>query len=69
MTTVEYAEYVQGVRQEYSHVTAEQWKVGRPAVLKSLLSGPGLFLSPHFKPSEEKARQNIAKEIETITSM
>jgi predicted metal-dependent HD superfamily phosphohydrolase len=60
-----YRAYVAAVRQEYAHVPDDDFRVGRAAILRSLLDQPQLFRTP---PAcgwwEQQARANIATELE-----
>jgi predicted metal-dependent HD superfamily phosphohydrolase len=60
-----YAAYRDGVRSEYSHVTDEQWRVGRGAVLRRLLARPALYLGAYAAAQgwEATARANLAAEL------
>lgn len=56
-----YLSYVDAVRREYAHVTDEQWRAGRAAVLRGLLDLPAMF---HLHPErEEPARANLNREL------
>lgn len=56
-----YLSYVDAVRREYAHVSEEQWRAGRAAVLRGLLDLPAMF---HLHPEREApARANIHREL------
>lgn len=60
----DYLSYVDAVRREYPHVPEDLWRIGRSAVLQSLLDLPALF---HRHPAlEAPARENIARELESL---
>lgn len=60
----EYERYRQAVRAEYAHVTDDQWRTGRAAVLRSLLAKEPLYpLACHWEPA---ARRNLAAELATL---
>ncbi|MDQ3789332.1 MAG: hypothetical protein M3422_19065 [Actinomycetota bacterium] len=60
----EYERYRQAVRAEYTHVTDEQWRAGRAAVLRSLLAKDPLYLrARHW---EAAARRNLAAELAAL---
>jgi predicted metal-dependent HD superfamily phosphohydrolase len=60
----QYSSYVDSVRAEYAHVPEELWRIGRAAVLSSLLELPALFrLHPQ---REAPARANLARELATL---
>ena len=61
-----YQSYVDAVRAEYAHVPDELWRIGRAAVLQSLLDLPALFrLHPE---REATARANLARELATLST-
>ncbi|HSP84348.1 MAG TPA: hypothetical protein VLN09_01185, partial [Psychrobacter sp.] len=63
----EYHQYAQAVRQEYAHVTKENYRVGRIAVLEKLLTHPTLYLTEYYHARlEEQARDNIKHEINLL---
>ncbi|MFI7675693.1 hypothetical protein [Actinophytocola sp. NPDC049390] len=57
----DYERYRRAVRAEYAHVTDEQWRVGRAAVLRSLLDKDPLYRLAHHW--ETAARRNLAAEL------
>ena len=62
-----YAEYAATVREEYQHVSDEEFRVGRAQVLEGLLEKESLFSTPYARISwEAAARANIAAEMETL---
>ena len=63
----DYAAYVQGVRGEYAHVDAEQWRTGRAAVLRRFLDAPVLFHTAVMqRERESRARANLAAELASL---
>jgi len=63
----DYAAYVQGVRSEYAHVDAEQWKSGRAAVLQRFIDAPRLFHTEVMRREREsRARANLAAELASL---
>lgn len=63
----EYQEYAEAIRQEYSFVGEEAYRVGRTAVLNSFLNRKKIYLVPWFRDKfETQARVNIDWEIETL---
>lgn len=62
----QYQAYVNAVRREYVHVSAEDWRRGRPAVLRALLSDDPLFRTPVMAARAARARANIAAELATL---
>ena len=60
----DYELYAQAVRQEYAHVSDIDYRVGRIAVLKKLLTHPKIYLTQYYyKRLERQARENMAREI------
>ena len=60
----QYKQYAHAVRQEYAHVSDDDYRVGRIAVLKGLLAHPTLYLTDYYYVRLEKqARKNIEHEI------
>jgi predicted metal-dependent HD superfamily phosphohydrolase len=57
------------VRKEYGHVSDDVWRVGRAAVLHSLLDRPRLF-APRLQLGEweRRARANITSELAQLSS-
>lgn len=63
-----YAEYVEDVRREYTHLDDETFRTGRAQVLRSLLAKPTLFHTPLARESWEKpARANLEREIAALS--
>jgi predicted metal-dependent HD superfamily phosphohydrolase len=62
-----YARYVRQVRAEYAHVPDDAFRVGRAAVLRTLLGGPALFRTARGATLwEERARTNLRDELMTL---
>lgn len=61
-----YADYVRGVRAEYRAVDDAAWAAGRTAVLRSLLALPRLYHHPAFAEREQRARANLAAELDAL---
>ncbi len=61
-----YVAYVDAVRQEFGHLDAEGWRVGRAEVLRSLLALPRLFTTPPMSGLEPRARENLGCELATL---
>ena len=52
------------VRGEYSHVTDEDFRSGRAALLRDLVAAQHLFHTAHGRATwEEPARANVAREL------
>ena len=63
-------EYARDVRIEYSFVSDADFRAGRATVLSDLLAGPSLFRTPQGQSLwEERARANVAAEIERLTGV
>jgi predicted metal-dependent HD superfamily phosphohydrolase len=59
-----YADYTAGVREEYAHLSGEDFHTGRDKVLRDLLSRRPLFHRPHAQRTwEEAARRNMTREL------
>jgi predicted metal-dependent HD superfamily phosphohydrolase len=59
-----YAEYVADVRAEYAHVSDDDFRAGRAAVLRDLLAKPRLFHTAHAAECwETTARANVEAEL------
>lgn len=59
-----YAEYTQGVRREYQHVSDEDFRRGRARILRDLLAAPSLFNTSFAKQHwEKRARANVEQEL------
>ncbi len=62
-----YAEYARDVRREFAHVSDEDFRAGRAAVLRDLLMKPRLFHTAHAHEHwEAPARTNVEQEITTL---
>jgi predicted metal-dependent HD superfamily phosphohydrolase len=65
-----HAEYVADVRAEYAHVPDPEFRAGRAAVLRSLLSSDRLFRTERaYTRWEERARANLAAELRRLESV
>jgi len=59
-----YSTYVTGVRAEYRHVTDDEWRTGRAAVLEGFLDRPTIYSTPAARELwETRARANLAAEL------
>lgn len=59
-----YAEYVSAVRAEYSHVSDEDFRAGRAAIVEQLLSSPALYRTRLGNSRwEAAARDNLSREL------
>jgi predicted metal-dependent HD superfamily phosphohydrolase len=61
-----YAGYASAVREEYRHLSDEEFTAGRIAVLDHLLALPTLFRTPAAQPWTEPARANLAAELSLL---
>ncbi|QFZ17048.1 HD domain-containing protein [Saccharothrix syringae] len=63
----DYERYRRAVRAEYAHVTDEAWRVGRGAVLRSLLDRDPLYATAGARARwEARARHNLAAELSSL---
>lgn len=59
----DYTAYMTGVRAEYAHVNADEWRLGRVAVLDSFLDSPTVFHTTLMQHEREaRARANMSAE-------
>ena len=59
----DYTAYMTGVRAEYAHVNADEWRLGRVAVLDSFLTAPSVFHTTLMQHEREaRARANMSAE-------
>ena len=65
---ISYLRYVAGVRAEYAHVSDEDFRIGRSAILQGLLAHEQLYQHPEFGYLEAPARANIAAELEVYAA-
>jgi predicted metal-dependent HD superfamily phosphohydrolase len=64
-----YAQYVEGVRAEYAHVTDADFAAGRAAVLEDLLAKRSLFHTAAARERwEQRARENVERELTALRS-
>jgi predicted metal-dependent HD superfamily phosphohydrolase len=62
-----YQHYVAGVREEYAHLSDEEWKKGRSAFLEKIAEAPRIFRTGIFEGAYAKqARLNIKAELRTL---
>lgn len=61
-----YAEYVDGVRREYSRVPRFLFDRGRRKLLEDFLARERIFLTPYFAPLERRARENLRRELVSL---
>jgi predicted metal-dependent HD superfamily phosphohydrolase len=61
-------EYTRQIRREYIHVPEQMFFDKRPSFLETLIAG-GIYLTPEFEAGfEERAKQNVAREIAALRS-
>ncbi|MER7958766.1 hypothetical protein [Streptomyces sp. NPDC096030] len=64
-----YGGYTRAVREEYAFVPDDDFRQGRAAVLRQLLSLPRLFRTPYGAAAwEERARRNLARELKELAA-
>ncbi|MGE5211064.1 MAG: hypothetical protein ACM3MM_07345 [Acidobacteriota bacterium] len=62
-----YSTYVTGVRAEYRHVTDDEWRTGRAAVLEGFLQRPTIYSTPTARDRwETRARANLTAELASL---
>ena len=62
-----YAEYLVDVRREYAHVSDDDFRTGRAAILSDLLAKPDLFHTAHAREHwEPAARSNVEAELSRL---
>ncbi|MFF9913792.1 hypothetical protein [Streptomyces sp. NPDC013457] len=62
-----YGGYTRAVREEYAFVPDEDFRQGRAAILRQLLSLPRLFRTPYGAAAwEERARRNLTRELKEL---
>ena len=62
-----YEAYVAGVRREYAHVPDAAFRMGRAAVLRSLVDRQHLFSTSHAQARwEAAARANVSRELASL---
>lgn len=54
------------IRQEYAHVTDEQWNIGRTKFFEGMLNRGFIYRTKQFAPFEQAARDNMQREIDAI---
>jgi predicted metal-dependent HD superfamily phosphohydrolase len=64
-----YSAYANGVRTEYGHLTNEEWRQGRAAVLRALLGRTVLFHTPPMARRDRAARANMTAELASLTTV
>jgi len=65
---VEFAEYERRIREEYRNVSEPVYRMGRSAVLSSLLARDPLYRSPYFRSRyESTARRNLIQALDRLT--
>ena len=62
-----YRDYSARVRREYAHVSDEDWRAGRSAVLERLLACDPIYPDPDFLARfEQQARRNMEEEFKAL---
>jgi predicted metal-dependent HD superfamily phosphohydrolase len=68
--TVEYETYARAIRQEYSWVTEASYRAARVKILQMFLQRSRIYWTePMFVDLEERARENIHREITTLSQV
>lgn len=64
-----YQAYAESIRKEYQHVPWPMYQAGRKQILERFLTRASIYYSNFFRDMlEEKARENIRREIEEVLS-
>jgi predicted metal-dependent HD superfamily phosphohydrolase len=64
-----YERYARDVRDEYRHVSADDWRRGRAAVVRSFLEREQLFHSPSMRDElEPQALENLRRELVALSA-
>lgn len=61
-----FAAYEQAIRQEYAHVPALLYQLGRRKVLQGFWQRPQIYITPEFAGLEAGARANLAKSLKVL---
>ncbi len=62
-----YRQYVEGVREEYAHLSDDEWKAGRMAFLERIVLAPRIFRTGVFEGAyAAQARANIKRELKEL---
>ena len=51
------------IRKEFSHLSNDEWSIGRSYFFRELLKRPQIFVTNHFSQYESDARRNIEREL------
>jgi predicted metal-dependent HD superfamily phosphohydrolase len=62
-----YADYCRAIRQEYAHVSDDDFRKGRAKVMEGFLERP-IYRTAWFVEREERARANIQAELERLSA-
>jgi predicted metal-dependent HD superfamily phosphohydrolase len=64
-----YDRYAADVRDEYAHVTDDDWRIGRAAVLRSFLARPAIYATEVMRGTREaQARANLRRELDALAA-
>jgi predicted metal-dependent HD superfamily phosphohydrolase len=64
-----YDEYAAAIRREYAWVADKDYRIGRIAILRTFLMRPRIYFTDIlYRLHEERARKNLAKEIERLSN-
>lgn len=63
-----YVAYLNAIRAEYAHVSDDDFRAGRAAVLDALLAVPRLYRLADLAPMEAAARRNLTAELSLLRS-
>jgi len=66
----DYSAYARGVRAEYQHVSDNNWRVGRSAVLRGFLALPHLYSTATMRSERgARARANLTAELAALQAL
>ena len=64
----EFRKYEESIREEYSWVSEEQFRIGRKTILESFVRRPVIYSTEFFRDKyEERARKNLVSSIRLLT--
>ena len=67
ISRIEFDEYEQNIRREYSWVPEDQFRQGRSAILQMFLDRDSIYLTDFFKGKyESQARENLQRSIDAL---
>ena len=65
-----FAESTAQIREEYAHLSDDEWRTGRAAVLRGFLARPCIYSTPPFYAARERqARENLLKSLQDLAGV